>query len=75
MSKKSPKTVKTADGGFMSIEEKNGGFRISIQRGFKETPEERKERIRLSRRGGFHKDKRREPRSAVRRKLKEMDDE
>lgn len=43
-------TVSTADGGTMTINGNGrGGFIITATRGFKETPEERKERIRTSR--------------------------
>lgn len=46
--------TKTDDGGLMTIEQSGKGFKITVERGFKETPEERKARISMSRRGGMH---------------------
>lgn len=49
MSKRAKKnmTAKTSNGGTMTIvnNENNKGFRIDVTRGYKETPEERRERI------------------------------
>lgn len=72
MAKARVMSAKTANGGTITISEREqGGFRIEIKQGFKETPAERAERIRLGRRGGFHTDKRVEKRSAVKRSLKD----
>lgn len=49
MAKLSTKSVKTSDGGIMtSTMTENGGFALTITRGYKETPEQRLERIRNS---------------------------
>lgn len=71
MAKARTMSTATADGGTITIAQREqGGFRIEVTRGFKETPEERKERIRLSRRGGFHQDKSVKSRRDVKRELR-----
>lgn len=67
-------TISTADGGSVTlIQSENGkSFSGKITKGFKETPEERLERISASRRGGAHADKRpnRQGRTAQKRNWK-----
>lgn len=71
MAKARVMSTKTANGGTITISEReNGGFRIETKQGFKETPAERLERIRLGRRGGYHADKRDKSRAAVKQDLR-----
>lgn len=70
MARNTRMTTRSADGTVISIEQSGGGFRIDITRGHRETPEERLERIRYSRRGGYHQDKSRDSRSKVRQNLR-----
>lgn len=68
--RKNKVSVELADGGSVSIEQDGRGFRMVVTHGYKETPEERKERLQHAKRGGFHEDKRREKRSKVKQNLR-----
>lgn len=72
MAKPKVMSTKTANGGTITISEREGGgFRIETTQGFKETPADRLERIRLGRRGGYHADKREKSRAQVKRDLRQ----
>lgn len=64
-------TVRTADGGRITLSnDGRGGFVGTIERGYRETPEQRKARI-AARRGGVHRQRtarsdRRDARAALR---------
>lgn len=56
--KQAAQEVRLADGGTVAITaSESGGFSITVTRGYKETPEERRERLAHSRRGGVHQGK------------------
>lgn len=63
-------STRTHDGGKLTIASNGGGFTITRERGYRETPEERQARIAYSRRGGVHKRKDRPGRSKVRQDLR-----